>query len=202
MNRIVLTALCIALSASSFATSVGLSTHPFSMDERVITTEFNSYLSSGSGMGITAKYFQRIDNRINVDAGFGVTDGKRSNRVFAGADYELFPDYGRQPRVSLKAMMESMNYDSERINSFGMAPTVSKGFSFWGKEAFPFVALPMNVSLNTDSGTYETSTALAAGITGRIPMKGYDNLIGNIETNINLRNSYTALVMGISMPLQ
>ncbi|MBG60395.1 MAG: hypothetical protein CME67_02655 [Halobacteriovoraceae bacterium] len=201
MKRIIL-AVAMMVSTASFATTVGLSTHPFTMNKSVVTTEFNSYLSSGDGMGITAKYFQRVNSRVNFDAGFGVTDGDRANRLFAGADYELFPDYGRQPRVSIKSLLETNEVDGDRINSLGFAPTLSKGFSIYGKEAFPFVALPMSVGLNTNEGTYETITALSAGITGRLPVRGFESLVGNIETNFNLRNSYTALVMGLSMPLQ
>ncbi len=201
MKRIIL-AVAAMVCTSGFATTVGLSTHPFTMNKSVVTTEFNSYLSAKGGMGITAKYFQRVNGKLNVDAGVGVTDGERANRLFAGADYELFPDYGRQPRVSAKTILETMEVDGDRINSIAIAPTLSKGFAIYGKEAFPFVALPMSVGLNTDEGTYETSTALSAGITGRLPIRGFESLVGNLETNFNLRNSYTALVMGISMPLQ
>lgn len=202
MKRIVLAMTALCLSAGASASTVGLSTHPFTMNKKVITTEFNSYLSKGAGMGITAKYFQRLDSRLNVDAGVSVSDGERASAFMAGADYEFFPDYGRQPRFSAKALIESADVDGDRVNNFGVAPTLSKGFAFWGREAFPFVALPVSVGLNTDEGTYETSTALAAGITGRLPIEGYQNLVGNLETNIGLRNSYTAIVMGISMPLQ
>ncbi|MEX0798230.1 MAG: hypothetical protein WD025_02230 [Bacteriovoracaceae bacterium] len=202
MKKISLAIVALCFSAGSFAATVGLSSHPFTMNKKVITTEFNSYMSAGSGKGITAKYFQRVDGKFNVDAGFGVTDGERSNRLFAGADYEIFPDYGRQPRVSAKTVLETMSFDGDRINTISVAPTLSKGFSFWGKEAFPFLALPLSLGLNTDEGTYQTATALSAGITGRIPLDGYENLVGNLETNVNLRNSYTAIVMGVSMPLQ
>lgn len=195
-----MTALCVSFGAS--ASTIGLSTHPFTMNKRVITTEFNSFLSAGAGMGITAKYFQRVDSKLNIDAGVMVSDGDRSSAFMAGADYEIFPDYGRQPRLSAKALLQSAEVDGDRVNNFGVAPTLSKGFAFWGKEAFPFVALPVSVGLNTNEGTYETSTALAAGITGRLPIEGYSNLIGNLETNVGLRNSYTAIVMGLSMPLQ
>lgn len=195
-----MTALCFSFGAA--ASTIGLSTHPFSMEKKAITTEFNSYLSSGDGTGITAKYYQKLDDRLNVDAGVSVGNGNRASSFMLGADYELFPDYGRQPRISAKALLESSNIEGDRVNNFGVAPTLSKGFSFWGKEAFPFVALPLAVGLNTDEGTYETNTAFAAGITGRIPLNGFENLVGNLETNIGLRNSYTAIVMGISMPLQ
>ena len=111
-------------------------------------------------------------------------------------------DYGRQPKVSVKGVLETENIDGDTVNSFGAAPTISKGFSFWGKEAFPFLAVPVKVSLDADENTYETSTAVAAGITGRLPMEGYENLVYNIETNMSLRNSYTGFVMGISLPIQ
>lgn len=189
-------------SSVSFANTVGLSAHPFTMKKQVVTTEFNNYLNNGSGAGITAKYFQRINEMINFDAGVGVTDGERSNRFFAGADFQIFPDYGRQPRVSVKGLLETLSFKGERINSFGAAPTISKGFSFWGKEAYPFLALPIKVSLNADEGTYESSSAMAMGITGRMPIEGYQNLIYNFETNFSLRNSYQAMVFGISLPIQ
>lgn len=202
MKKFVLAMTALCFSFGACASIIGLSTHPFTMNKRVISTEFNSYLSSGAGMGITAKYFQRINSQLNVDAGVGVSDGKRASTLQAGVDYEIFPDYGRQPRVSAKALLESASVDGDRINTFGVAPTISKGFSFWGKEAFPFVALPLSVGLNSDQGTYETSSALTAGITGRLPLEGYRNLIGNLETNIGIDDSYTSIVMGVSMPLQ
>lgn len=203
MKKLVLamTALCFGATAIASST-VGLSTHPLSMNNRVITTEFDNYFSSGDGMGITAKYFQNVDSKLNAEAGVSVNGGNTASRMFAAADYEIFPDYGRQPRLSAKAIIDTKDFDGDRINSIAIAPTVSKGFSFWGNEAFPYAALPMSVGLNTDEGTYETSTALAMGVTGRIPLQGYEKLIGNIETNFNLRNSYTAIVMGVSMPLQ
>lgn len=195
--------LMIAMIAQgAFATTIGLSTHPLTMKKQVITTEFNSYLSSGSGAGITAKYFQRVNDNFNFDAGFGVTDGDRANRVFAGADFQIFPDYGRQPRFSVKGLIETMSFEGNRVNSVGAAPTISKGFSFWGKEAFPFLAVPFRIDLNSDKNTYVSSTAMAMGITGRMPMSGYENLIYNVEANFSLRNSYQALVFGVSLPIR
>lgn len=202
MKRLLLGLVASAVSTAAMATTVGVSTHPFTMKKHVITTGFDNYLSSGSGMGMSARYFQRLNSKMNIDAGFGITDGDRSSRFVMGADFEIVPDYGRQPRFSLKGILETENLDNDRVNSFGAAPTLSKGFAFWGKEAFPFVSLPMKVSLNTDENTYETSTALAMGITGRLPVAGFKNLVGNLETNIAIRNSYTAFVMGVSLPIE
>ena len=193
--------LLALISMSVMATTVGLSTHPFSVENRVITTEFDNYTSSGQGMGLTARYYQRVNQALNYDVGFSINEGERANRLLVGTDYEIFPDFGRQPRLSVKGLFETMEFDNERINSFGAAPTLSKGFSFWGKEAFPFIALPYRVSLNDDQNTYETSIALATGITGRLDIGGNTEVVGNIEANFNLENSYSALVMGVSVPL-
>lgn len=202
MKKLLLALTCSVLSLSAFASTVGLSSHPFVMNKHIVTTEFNSYLNNGSGMGLTAKYLQRVNEKLNFDMGFGFTDGERSSVMMAGADMMLIPDYGRQPRVSIKGLLQSENIDGERINSFGAAPTISKGFSFWGNEAFPYMALPYRVSLNTDENTYETSTAVAMGVSGNLNIGDIRDLVGNIETNFSLRNSYTAIVMGVSLPIQ
>lgn len=193
--------LLALISMSVMATTVGLSTHPFAIENRVITTEFDNYTSSGTGMGLTARYYERVNSLLNYDVGFSINEGDRANRLMLGADYELIPDYGRQPRASVKTILETMEFDNERINTVGIAPTLSKGFSFWGKEAFPFVALPYRVSLNDDQGTYDTSLALATGITGRLDIGGNKDVVGNIEANFNLDNSFSAIVMGVSVPL-
>lgn len=202
MRKILLGLLCTALPLGAMASTVGVSSHPFSFNKHIVTTEFNNYMTNGSGTGITARYFQRVNEKLNFDAGFGFTDGDRSSRITAGADYMLIPDYGRQPRFSIKGLLATENLDDDRVNSFGVAPTISKGFSFWGNEAFPYLALPYNVSLNTDQSTYETSTAMALGITGNLNVGGFRDLVGNFETNFSIDNSYTAFVMGVSLPIQ
>ncbi|MBD66347.1 MAG: hypothetical protein CME62_14145 [Halobacteriovoraceae bacterium] len=202
MRKSIFMLLTLLLSSSVMASSIGLSSHPFVMEKHIVTTQFDSYLSNGSGMGIAARYLNRMNEKINMEAGFGVNDGDRASRFFAGADMMIIPDYGRQPRFSIKGLLQTESVEGERINSFGAAPTVSKGFSFWGNEAFPFLALPINVGLNTDEGTYETSTALATGITGRLPFGNFRDLVGNLEANFSLRNSYTSIVAGVSLPIQ
>jgi hypothetical protein len=72
-----------------------------------------------------------------------------------------------------------------------------------GKEGFPYLALPVNVALNDENSTYTTTVAMAAGITGRLPWDGYENLIGNVELNYGLNeDSFDSIVMGVSLPLQ
>ena len=202
MRKLLVGILTSTITMSAMATTIGVSSHPFVVNKKVITTELDTYLSNGTGTGITAKFQQRVNSKLTFDTGFGITDGERSSRFLAGADYQLLPDYGRQPKLSLKGLLDSKNMDGDRVNSFGVAPTLSKGLAFWGNEAFPFIALPVGVSLNTGDNSYQTTIAIAAGITGRIPVGGLENLVGNIETNISLKDSYAALVMGVSLPIQ
>jgi hypothetical protein len=56
------------------------------------------------------------------------------------------------------------------------------------------------VNMNSNTSTYETTTALATGISGRIP--GIEGLVGNFEMNFPIRNSFTSAVIGVSVPLQ
>ncbi len=202
MKKLLVAIMSSVFTVSAVASTIGVSNHPFAVRDHVITTEFNNYASAGSGMGLSANYLRRINESINMNAGFGITDGSRASRFIVGSNIRILPDYGRQPMVSVKGTLETENIDGDRINSFGVAPTISKGLVLWGKEAYPYLALPLRVSLNTNESTYETSTALAAGISGRVPWLGARDLVGNIETNISLRNSYAALMMGVSLPIE
>ena len=202
MRNTLIGLLFLTLTGSAVASTVGISNHPFLMKKHVISTEYNNYNNAGSGAGLQLNYLRKINEDLNVNAGFGSTNGDRGTRVFLGADMQVFPDYGRQPRFSMKGLLESETIDGDRINSYGIAPTLSKGLAFWGKEAFPFIALPIKLNLNENEREYNTSTALAMGITGRLPIDGFKNVVGNIETNISLENSYSAFVMGISLPIE
>ncbi len=194
--------LFLAFAGSATASTIGVSNQPFLMKKHVVSTEYNNYNNAGTGAGLTLNYLRKVNEDLNLNAGFGSTNGDRGSKFFLGADMQVFPDYGRQPRFSVKGLLESETIDGDRINSYGIAPTLSKGLAFWGKEAFPFVALPVKLNLNENEREYNTSTALAMGITGRLPIDGFKNVVGNIETNISLENSYSAFVMGISLPIE
>ncbi|MAX67209.1 MAG: hypothetical protein QF441_00790 [Bacteriovoracaceae bacterium] len=202
MKKILFGLVASTFSLGAIASTVGISNHPFLMKKHIFNTEYNNYFNDGAGSGLNVMYHQRYNSQLNFDAGFGFTNGDRESRAFVGANMQLIPDYGRQPRVSLKGTAETENLDGDRINTFGVAPTISKGFVMWGNEAFPFISLPLKVSLNENEKEYETSTAVALGMTGRLPFESTRNLVGNIEANFSLRNSYASLVMGVSLPIE
>ncbi len=189
------------LSTFSFANVVGLSNQPLGLSKSIFTTEFNGYLSNGSGAGLTLRYLHHMNENLSLEGGIGMGSGDRKNRVFFGGDVMIFPDYIDQPRISMKGLLESSSEFGNRHNKIGLIPTISKGFNFWGKEAYPFLALPMRLNLNSERSTFESSIALAAGITGKIPVEAMKKMIANIELNLGLENTYTSLVFGLSYPL-
>ncbi len=184
-----------------YAYGLGITTHPLVLKKKLITTEFSGIVSNGKGVGLQARYVQALGRKISMDAGLGVGSGDRTGRFFLGADFEMFPDYGKQPRLSVKTSLErSEEFDTAR-NIVGVTPTLSKGFSFWGKEAYPFVAIPMGINLNDDSKTYHSQIAVAFGATGKLPIEGYRHLTANIEASIDLSDSFSAVFAGVSYPL-
>lgn len=182
-----------------FAYGIGYSVYPMAENKKLLSTEFVSVLSSNGGMGFQARFTEQMSPEVSLDGGLGVAGGERRNsRLFFGADYRIFSDYQKQPRFSIKSTYENTRDFDERLNVFGVIPIISKGFSFWGHEGFPYAALPINLVLHSTGQTYTTTYNLSLGISGKFPFKRFDNLRGNIETTINLKDSYSGVVMGIS----
>ena len=202
MTRKLLVAIfSMTLTASAFGYGIGYSTHPLTLDKKVVSMEATGITSGNGGVGIQARYTHKIKESVNMDAGIGMGGGDRSSRVFMGMDLELFPDYQNQPRISLKGMLENAKVGEMRLNTISVAPTVSKGFSFWGKEAFPYVAIPFGVMLNDDTQTYETSLNLSLGATAPMPFEGMRNLTAQFETTVDIKDSFTAVFLGLSYPI-
>lgn len=189
------------LPVKTLAYGTGYVTYPLMPMKRIISTEFTGIASNGGGIGVQGRFTQKLNEKMILDAGIGMAGGERDSRFFVGADYELFPDYMKQPRVSVKVNYENAKEFDVRRNIFTIAPTVSKGFSFWGNEAYPFFSLPIGMNLNGDTKTYESQVNANLGITGNLPIEGYRNLMGSFETTIDVKDSFTAFFVGISYPL-
>lgn len=190
------------IGGAAHGAMVGNSTFPMKFKKNLLTTQFNAIVSDNGGAGFEGRYTKIVGPKIAVDGGVGISGGTRmSAKLFAGFDYELLPDYDHQPRFSLKTTYENEKQYDDRINSFSVAPTLTKGFNFWGKEGFPFAALPIGVDFNAAKKTYETTLNLNFGVAGQIPLQGMKDLIGNIETSFNLKDSYSTIALGVSFPL-
>lgn len=192
----------LALSTGALAHGVGYSTFPIAKNKKLISTEMTGDLSTGGGMGLQARFITR-PNMLSgaVDAGIGIAGGDRDFRLFAGYDHEFFPDYRNQPRFSVKGMLERVSEYGDSKNKITFSPNVTKGFSFWGYEGYPYLGIPMGLALNTSEQTYENVMELAMGITGKFPVKGYSHLTANLEANVNVMNSYSGIRVGISYPI-
>lgn len=189
------------LSSQVFAYGTGYSTYPLLPEKKLVATEFTGVTSTGGGIGIQGRYTQKISKKTTVDAGLGVSSGERDSRFFAGIDHEFFPDYGRQPKVSLRGSFENAKEFETRRNIISLAPTVSKGFSFWGTEAYPFFSLPFGVNLDSEEKTYSTQLNANVGVSGNLPFEGYNHLIATTELTVGIKDSFTGVFLGLSYPI-
>lgn len=192
-------------SSAAFGYGMGISTFPLEQDKKVLSAEATGIVSDGGGVGLQARYTQKLNEVSSVDAGVGISAGERSARLFAGYDYELFPDYDMQPRTSIKAFVENSKEFGTRKNILGFAPTVSKGFSFWGQEAFPYLSLPYGISLDGKRNQYETTLSANLGISGQIASEYLmvnKPVTANAEVIVGLKDSFTAVFFGFGYPIE
>lgn len=152
-------------------------------------------------MGLQVRYTHKFNSLLTFDTGLGVGGGDRNQRIFVGADYELYPDYLNQPRISLKTTISRAEEFEKTKTKIQLAPTLSKGFVFWGREAFPYVSIPLGLSLNADEKTYESTMSLNVGINGQLPIEGYRHLNGSLEVQAGIQDSFTAFVAGLNFPM-
>ena len=201
MKKFMFALFALSFAQSVWAYGIGMSTYPLSPDKGLISGELTGIMSNGTGMGIQGRYTHKLNQGLGVDGGIGLASGSRSARLFAGIDYEIFPDYAKQPRFSMKGTFEYASEFSNGREVFTVAPTISKGFNFWGQEAFPFIALPVGLSLNADTRTYLPTMAVALGATTKLPVETFKDMSANMELDLGLRNSFTAVFVGLSYPI-
>ncbi|MBC7539742.1 MAG: hypothetical protein H7281_13040 [Bacteriovorax sp.] len=205
ISAMALLAMTVGLSAQkAHAYGTGLSTYPLEVETKLISAELTGITSQGGGLGMQARFTDKLSEKGTIDAGLGISGGERSARLFAGYDYELFPDYENQPRTSLKAFVENSKEFNARRNIIGLAPSVSKGFTFWGKEAFPYLSIPYGISLNGNNSTYSTTLSANIGISGVIPadVGPTKQLTANAEAIIGLKDSFSGVFFGVAYPIE
>ena len=193
--------LALVVTAPVWAYGIGSSSLPLPEKSKVITTEASSIFTRGGGSGLQVRYAQKINQMVMLDGGVGVSGGDFANRIFLGADYEIFPDYERQPRVLLRGAYENAKEQDFRRHIWSLAPVVSKGTSFWGHEAFPYIALPLGLALQSKTGTYRTTIQTNLGLNMPLQFEGIKNLILHSELSFNIKDSFTGILLGLSYPL-
>jgi hypothetical protein len=201
MLKWILPLFLTAFSSSLYAYGTGYSSYPLLPESKLVSAELLGVTSTGGGVGIQARYTHKLNQKVTLDGGAGLSAGDRSNRFFISSDYELYPDYMKQPRISVKARFMNSKEFEVRRNVVGLAPTISKGFSFWGHEAFPYLSLPFDLSLDSEKKEYETNFNASFGITGNLPIEGYRKMTGFLEGTIGIKDSYTGIFLGVGIPL-
>jgi len=192
-----------AIAQGLWAYGTGISTYPLQVDDKFISAEFTGVTSTGGGLGMQARYTQKITEKAIVDAGLGIAGGERSGRLFASYDHEIFPDYESQPRFSLKAAVENSKEFATRRNILSLTPIVSKAFSMWEHETFPYIALPYGISLDGSSQSYETTFAMHLGMTANLPKEwSHKQLTANAEVIMGIKSSFSGLFVGLSYPIE
>ncbi len=189
------------LSSTLFAHGTGISTHPIEEKVGLLTTEFSNFVSDGKGTGIQARYTYKASPMLTLDGGIGFSNGPRKNRIFAGADLELFPDYGKQPRISLKGGIENAEEFNTRRNIFSVTPLMAKGFIVAGNPIFPYFGVPLGLSLDSGRQTYAVRSAAVFGFTTKLPIENVEKLLINVEGSVKIQNSYSGLFIGLSLPM-
>jgi hypothetical protein len=194
--------LSIVLSSSAFAYGTGYSAFPLTQKSKVISSELTSDFSGdGGGVGLQLRFTQKFFPKFIAEVGAGLSGADNSEtRAFVATDYEIFPDYMNQPRFSVKTTFGTGKEQGLSRTRLLAAPNVSKGFNFWGYEAYPFVSLPVGLNLHGDTNTFKTEVSTNLGITGNLPFEGFDHLASNIELQVGLKNSFTGLLVGLSYP--
>lgn len=197
-----LTLMTSLIALNCYGYGIGVSTHPLEEKKHFVNGELTTIMQkkTGPSLGLQARYVQRIAEKFTLDGGIGVANGERANRIFAGIDTVIFPDYKYQPRTSVRAYVENANEFNSRHNILGVAPVVSKGLSFWEKVAYPFFAVPMELNLDSSTSKYQTSVRLSLGATAPVGVTDGKPLIGNVEANINVANSYSSVFAGVTYP--
>lgn len=200
MNQFIIV-LSTLVGSSVMALGIGNSSFPMMTGKKFISTEFTGTTTDDGGMGLQVRYTQKMNPQLTMDAGIGIAGGDRSQRAFLGADYELYPDYMQQPKISLRTKLSRAQEFEKTKTIVSLAPTFSKGFNVYGNEAFPYVSIPLGLNLNSDERTYESTASLNLGVNGKLPIEGYKHLNGNAEVQVGLKESYTAMVLGLSFPM-
>jgi hypothetical protein len=201
MSKVIAILALITTSFQVNASIVGVSMHPFGTNENILNSEVTSRFSNGSSNGMQLRYLHSFNSKFNVDGGFRVFKNN-SSTLFAAATYEIFPDFGNQPQIALKAIYEKDRLNGVNVNNFGIVPTIGKGYDFWGYPAYPYIGIPLKLSLIDDTDEYQYISSVTIGATGNVPFEGFESVLANLEANVDVENSYSYIALGLSMNFQ
>lgn len=178
--------LMILVPVSSFASVVGISTHPLNDKARVLSAEMTGYMSQRNEVGMGLRYTQEIAPQKLLDLTVSGGQDSRSLNAGGGVDFEILSEDLYQPRVSIKPYMQYQKFEEATSSLVGFAPTLRKGFSVNGYEFFPYVAIPSGIKMDTTSNEFVYYSSLSFG--SSMPFPGADNkhILLSLEGNMNM----------------
>jgi hypothetical protein len=188
MKTIILFIALIPLS--TFASIIGISSHPLNQRAKVLSAEMTGYMSQKNEMGMGLRYTQETSRYRIMD--FSVAGGQeaRAMTVGTGMDFESLSEKINQPRVSLKPYLQYQRFEGTTSNLIGAAPSIRKGFSVQGQEFFPYLAVPSGMKIDsvTDEFVYYASVSFGASMP--LPGAQNDKILLTLEGNKNMGASY------------
>ncbi|MBF0313744.1 MAG: hypothetical protein HQK50_09860 [Oligoflexia bacterium] len=199
LSQLILASLALSHSSNLLAYGTGLSSYPLPEHSGALTTEFSTFFSDEKGLGLQARYLRKINQRVAIEGSIGASDSQLSKRFGVAGDIEVSPDVDHYPRFVVRPFIERSTEYGKNYNTIGAYPILSKGYVFFENTGYPFVSLPMSVAFS--SGTNQFRMAAAFGITGKLPISGYDNVLLNLEGSINITQSFNGIFLGLSYPL-
>ena len=176
--------LILFIPTQSFASIVGVTTHPLKDEARVLSAEMTGYMSSRHEMGAGIRYTQGFDGNLLDVSAAGAQDS-RSMIIGAGMDFQILAEDMSQPRVAIKPYAQQMTFEGESATLIGAAPSIRKGFAAAGAEVFPYLALPNGVRLSSDEQEVTFYSSLTLGASMAIP-RSQERLVLSLEANKNL----------------
>ena len=191
----------LVVSQQAHAYGLGTSSYPLTVGKKLLSAEFLGITSTGGGVGFQARYSAKVSSSFLFEGGMGISGGNRSSRIFLGGDWEIYPDYGRQPRFALQGRLINAKEFGVRRNKVSISPSLGKGMSLGRQIFYPYVALPFSLDLVGNNSTYETSLNANLGVVGNLPFRRYQNWIGSIEATVGVKDSFVGFVAGLSWPI-
>lgn len=193
--------LLFVFSLPAWSYGTGYSSFPLMKQAKLISAEMTGITSDDGGIGMQGRYTQKVTPEMTIDGGIGMSGGDRDSRIFVGADYEMFPDYEYQPRISIKAGFENAKEFKTRNNIISVSPTISKGLVVRGHEIYPYFSVPLAIRLNSDSKQYSTTINASAGATTQLPFEGYRKWMASLEATVDVKDSFTGFFAGLTFPI-
>ncbi len=188
----------VLFSIKSWASIVGISTHPLNEKSRVLSAEMTGYMSRQNEMGMGLRYTQSVSDYKVLDFNISGAQESRAMNMNLGMDFIVLNEDVSRPRLSFKSFLGFSKIDNEKNNLIGFAPTMRKGLSIGKQEIFPYLSIPAGMKINTNTDEFVFTTSLAMGASFNYPGLKSKNLLMSVEANKDLGYSSDYLACLVS----